>query len=232
MSRGTADRKAVADEQTTSDDTLPQAEPARDGGPARTRALRAWGVILAVALVIGAFAALQLARTGANPSRLARAYGFTIGDFRAQGERESRPAPDLFGEDMQGRPLALKDYRGKVVVVNLWASWCGPCRREQPVFERLWREYKGRGVQFLGVNLRDQKAAALSFIDEFGVTYPSFFDQSSRLAFELQAQVLPTTYLIDAEGNLFFRFTGTVDEPLLRTAIDAALAPEKESSGG
>jgi DsbE subfamily thiol:disulfide oxidoreductase len=138
----------------------------------------------------------------------------------------------LSGEEIRGGRLALSDYQGKIVIVNLWASWCGPCRREQPVFERLWREYKTRGVQFLGLNLRDQKAAALAFLDEFGVTYPSFYDRDSSLAFELRAQVLPTTYIIDASGRIFFRFTGTVDEPLLRTGIDAALDPEGGTSGG
>lgn len=221
----------MAEERTTTHASPSQAGPISDGRQVRRRGLLPWAVILSLALLVGGSAALQLARTGADPSGLARAYGFTIGDFRAQGARESRPAPDLVGEDMQGRPLALSDFRGKVVVVNLWGSWCGPCRREQPVFERLWRGYKERGVQFLGINLRDNKAAALSFVDEFQVTYPSFFDQSSRLAFRLRAQVIPTTYLIDRNGDLFFRFTGTVDEPLLRNAIDAALAPSGGDTG-
>lgn len=201
-------------------------------GRTRRRHRLGWWLLVCVVALISSFAWLQLSRTGRSPSGIASAYGFTIGDFRAQGQREDRPAPNLSGEEIKGGRLALTDYRGKVVVVNLWASWCGPCRREQPVFERLWREYKTRGVQFLGLNVRDQKAAALAYLDEFEVTYPSFYDESSRLAFELRVQVLPTTYIIDASGRIFFRFTGTVDEPLLRTAIDAALEPEGGTSGG
>lgn len=205
---------------------------AAHAGTVRRRARLGWWLLVCGVALISFFAWLQLSRTGRSSSGIASAYGFTIGDFRAQGQREYRPAPNLSGKEIRGGRLALSDYRGKVVVVNLWASWCGPCRREQPVFERLWREYESRGVQFLGLNVRDQKAAALSFLDEFEVTYPSFYDDSSRMAFELRAQVLPTTYIIDATGRIFFRFTGTVDEPLLRTAIDAALDPEGGTSGG
>lgn len=182
-------------------------------------------MLIGSAGLVAAFASIQLARTGTNPSQLARAYGFSVGDFRAEGRRESRPAPSLVGEAVDGGRLALSEYRGKVVVLNLWGSWCGPCRKEQPIFERLWREYRDLGVQFLGLNVRDGRAAALAFIDEFRVTYPSFFDPSSALTFELKVQVLPTTFIIDPAGRLFFRFTGTVDEPLLRGAIEGARRP-------
>lgn len=207
----------------------PTSAPARTD---RRRTRRGWWVLICAVAVVSSFAMLQLSRTGTSPSGIASAYGFTIGDFRAQGQREDRSAPNLSGADMHGGPLALSDYRGEIVVVNLWASWCGPCRREQPVFERLWREYKTRGVQFLGLNVRDQKAAALAFLDEFGVTYPSFFDRDSQLVFRLGSKVLPETFIIDGSGRIFFRFTGTVDEPLLRTAIDAALLPGGGTSGG
>ncbi|MGH2829436.1 MAG: TlpA family protein disulfide reductase [Actinomycetota bacterium] len=198
---------------------------------ARRRALN-WSMIVCVVAAISFFSWRQFSRTGGSASGIASAYGFKIGDFRAQSRRETRPAPALAGEEIRGGRLALSDYRGKVVVVNLWASWCAPCRLEQPVFERLWREYKARGVQFLGINIRDQKVAALAFLDEFTVTYPSFYDRDAFLVSKLGAQVLPTTYIIAVSGRIFFRFTGTVDEPLLRTAIDAALEPEAQASGG
>lgn len=179
--------------------------------------------LVAVAALVVGFAAFQLAKTGTSEQSLSSAYGFTIGTFTARAERDATPAPDLEGPALGGGRLALADYRGKVVLVNLWASWCGPCRREQPDLERVWREYKDRGVQFLGLNVRDQEAAALAYQDEFGVTYPSFFDPSSRFAHELRAQVLPTTYVIDREGRIAFRLVGTVDGALLREALDAIL---------
>ncbi|MGH2726901.1 MAG: TlpA family protein disulfide reductase [Actinomycetota bacterium] len=208
------------------------ATPLAPSPPSRTRVRLAWAALIGAALLVATFAILQLTKTGAEPSRLAQAYGLSIGDFRAEGQRESRPAPNLVGVDMQDGRLALSDFKEKVVVLNLWASWCGPCRKEQPIFERLWREYRDRNVQFLGLNIRDEKAAALAFVDEFGVTYPSFFDPSAALTFKLQVQVLPSTFIIDPEGLIYFRFTGTVDEPLLRQAIDGALQETGGPPGG
>lgn len=183
-----------------------------------------------VAIVVIGFAAWQLSRSGTDPASLSRAYGFDIGNFPAITDEGSESAPELSGPELGGGSLSLGDYQGKVVVINLWASWCGPCRREQPELERVWREYRDRGVQFLGLNVRDQTAAALSFQDEFGVTYPSFEDDSSQLAFKLKAQVLPTTYIIDGAGRIAFRLTGTIDGALLRKVLDSTL--ERGSSGG
>lgn len=81
--------------------------------------------------------------------------------YPAISEERSEQAPALEGPKLGGGSLSLAAYRGKVVVVNLWASWCGPCRREQPELERVWREYRDRGVQFLGLNVRDQQDPGL-----------------------------------------------------------------------
>lgn len=196
--------------------------------PARRR--WAWLAVGALAAAVVAFAAWQLARSGTDPGKLARAYGFDIGNFPAITDEGSEPAPELSGPKLGGGSLSLADYQGKVVVINLWASWCGPCRREQPELERVWREYRDRGVQFLGLNVRDQTAAARAFQDEFGVTYPSFEDDSSQLAFTLEAQVLPTTYIIDRAGRIAFRLTGTVGGALLRKVLDSTL--ERGIAGG
>jgi thiol-disulfide isomerase/thioredoxin len=185
-----------------------------------------WMWIGLFAFVLAGFAVWQLSRTGTDPASLSRAYGFDIGNYPAISEERSEQAPVLQGPKLGGGDLSLADYRGKVVMVNLWASWCGPCRREQPELERVWREYRSRGVQFLGVNVRDHAAAARAFQDEFDVTYPSFFDDSSRLAFVLKAQVLPATYVIDRDGRIAFRLTGTVDGALLRRVLDATLGQE------
>lgn len=228
----------MEDQQPITSDQLPPSEvalsepvPTHPGGGRRRRSL-AWAVGLGLTAAVVGLAAQQLAKTGGSASELARAYGFTIGYFSAQAERESRPAPDLVARDLDGEPIALRDYRGKVVVLNMWASWCGPCRREQPVLVKLAREYAERNVQFLGLNVRDPLAGARSFRDEFEVPYPSFVDEDSRLAFQMQAQVLPTTWIIDARGNIFFRFTGTIDEVLVRNGIDAAMRGEGATSDG
>lgn len=185
---------------------------------------RAWVIAAFIVLLAGGLAARQLGRTGLDPSALTAAFGFDIGRYPAIVEEGAEPAPALVGRRLGGGSLTLSDYRGTIVVVNLWASWCGPCRKEQPVLERLSREYRARGVEFLGVNIKDQEAAALAFQSEFDVTYPSFFDEAAQLGFELHAQVLPTTYVIDRLGRLVLRLTGTVDEALMRKVLDGLLA--------
>lgn len=190
---------------------------------ARRGVLVGWLVLLIVAAAIG-LAIAQVRRTGTEPGALARAYGFRIGDFTAQVDEPKRPAPPIEGEGLDGERLALADYRGKVVVLNLWASWCGPCRLEEPQLERLWRQYKDKGVQFLGMNLRDQRAAARAFRDEFNVTYPSFYDPSTALVVHLGVAVLPTTFVIGADGQILLRFTGRVDAGLLQPALESILA--------
>lgn len=206
-------------------DAVAQASRARGAG-----ARLAWVLTAVAGVVIVVFAVLQLRSSGTDAGALQRAFGFTIGSFTAAAERGSDPAPALEGPRLGGGTLSLDDYEGKVVVVNLWASWCGPCRREQPDLERVWRAYRERGVQFLGLNVRDQEAAARAYQVEFDVTYPSFFDTSSRLAAALKAQVLPTTYVIDRAGRIAFHLAGTVDEVLLREVLDSLLTPAPQGS--
>jgi cytochrome c biogenesis protein CcmG/thiol:disulfide interchange protein DsbE len=119
--------------------------------------------------------------------------------------------------------LSLSSLRGNVVVVNFWASWCGPCREEAPDLEATSRAYRSRGVRFLGVDERDDEAAALAFVREFDITYPSVFDPSGALADDYALLGLPTTVVVDRNGQIVYRFTGYLDAPVLRSALDDVL---------
>jgi cytochrome c biogenesis protein CcmG/thiol:disulfide interchange protein DsbE len=115
-------------------------------------------------------------------------------------------------------------YEDNVVVVNFWASWCGPCREEQPGLQRLWEEYRGRGVVFLGVNFRDDAAAAREYLREFGVTYPSVQDRDGKIAHRFGVPYLPATVVAGADGELRYRLLGAQDEAQLRRFIEEILA--------
>jgi peroxiredoxin len=136
-------------------------------------------------------------------------------------------APTLSGTTLDGKKLALSDYRGKVVVVNLWGSWCGPCRREAPSLEETFTKFQAKGVQFLGINIRDDNAAARAFASSDSITYPSLQDPDETLLLQLKTIVpptaIPSTMIVDASGKLAARIIGEVTEPQLTQSLDTVL---------
>ena len=135
-----------------------------------------------------------------------------------------RPLPDLAGSTVGGGRLDAADYAGQVLVVNFWATWCGPCRDEQPALQQVWRAYQDRGVRFVGVNFRDDAAAAAAWIDEFGVTYPSIEDPSGGWADDFGFLGLPDTYVADAGGTIRYLITGATTGEQLSRVLDELLA--------
>ncbi|MFB3739187.1 MAG: TlpA family protein disulfide reductase [Candidatus Velamenicoccus archaeovorus] len=118
--------------------------------------------------------------------------------------------PTLSGTTLQGSELSPADYRGRVVVVNFWATWCGPCRREQPVLSAAQEEAGPDGPVFLGVNYRDDPAAARAYLEEFDVAYPSMPDRSGALAYRFGVPGLPSTIFVDAAGRMRYRVVGAL----------------------
>lgn len=139
------------------------------------------------------------------------------------GPVASGAAPDFALTTFDGETLRLSDLRGQVVVINIWASWCIPCRDEAPVLERLWREYRDRGVVFLGVAYADTDTEARAFIAEFGLTYPNGPDVGTRIYAQYRARGVPETYFVDAAGQLRSVYLGPIPEAELRRRIEAIL---------
>jgi peroxiredoxin len=143
---------------------------------------------------------------------------------------ERKPAPILAGLDLQGRPLSSADLRGdrRILVVNVWGSWCAPCRREAPVLADASRRYAKRGVAFVGLLSRDKPATATAFARRFDVTYPSLQDSGGRLqlrfADSLPSQGIPTTWIIDRNGRVAVRVLAEVTKGTLDGLIDDELA--------
>jgi thiol-disulfide isomerase/thioredoxin len=116
-------------------------------------------------------------------------------------------APDLGGDDLAhpGHQIRLSDYAGQVVVVNIWGSWCGPCRVEAPELEIVYQQTQASGVRFLGIDVRDIRSAAEDFVTAHGVTYPSIFDPPGRSLLALQGyppNVVPSTIVLDREHRV------------------------------
>lgn len=134
-------------------------------------------------------------------------------------------APQFTLPNLEGGKLGLKDFRGKLLMLNFWASWCVPCREEMPAMERLYQRYKDQGFVILGVNIKDDKKSAVSFVKELKITFPIAFDPNGEVGLLYGAWGLPATYLIDANGIALARAWGPADwfSPGARELIEKLL---------
>jgi thiol-disulfide isomerase/thioredoxin len=132
-------------------------------------------------------------------------------------------APEFSGTTLTGSTLHFSSYRGKVVVLNFWGSWCPPCRAEAPALGTLSRQLSGRGVRFVGVDIRDEPDAALAFMQDFNIGYPSLNDPNDDIALLFHAtvppQAIPSTVIIDRSGRIAALIVGGVTYSSLRPLI-------------
>jgi thiol-disulfide isomerase/thioredoxin len=182
------------------------------------------------ALIIGVLAALTATAAGcadgdaATGDRAATGAG-TVEAFAGD---ERAAAPTVSGELLDGTSFDLASLRGSVIVVNVWGSWCAPCRAEAPALEATYQATKDLGVTFLGVDIRDGRDAGTAFMAGFGLTYPSLFDPAGRvvLAFrDVPPNVVPATIVIDRQHRVAAVFRKTVTQRELEAAV-RALATE------
>jgi len=123
---------------------------------------------------------------------------------------EPLPAPDFTLEDMDAKKFSLQGYRGKVVLLNFWATWCPPCRREMPSMERLHQKFKDKDFAVLALNQMEDGDRVFTFTGDLGIdlTFPIVYDRDSSVSRAYGVMGLPTTYLIDKKGNVRFRAIG------------------------
>src|SRR6266511_3167332 len=155
--------------------------------------------------------------------------GCTVANYKARAETENRAAADFELPSLEGDgSMTLSACRGHVLVMNFWASWCGPCRLEAPGLRRTSERYWAQGVRFLGVDYRDDKAAARAFVDEFRIPYPSVFDPPGTLAHRYELIGLPSTFIIDPRGTIRYRFVGYMQQDVLEAALDDVVSRRSE----
>jgi len=178
-------------------------------------------VVLAAIVLAGVLLIVVLVTSlaGSGNSGVTTVDGNASAVLYAAGHRPL--APEFTGTTLTGSKLSFSSYRGKVVVINFWGSWCVPCREEAPILAAVAGKYQS-GVSFLGVDVRDTTAGALAFARSFHVTYPSVSDQSSAITLDFTAKVpiagTPTTLVVDRTGHIAGAVFGAVTYPEL-TAI-------------
>jgi cytochrome c biogenesis protein CcmG, thiol:disulfide interchange protein DsbE len=148
--------------------------------------------------------------------------GNPAADF-AEGKRVQAPSFALRPLDGDGT-VRLESLRGKVVVLNFWASWCNPCKKETPRLERAWQRYRNRGVMFVGVNTTDFTGDAQRFLRRYHVTYPNVRDANGRVLAKYGGLPIPWTYFVARDGRIVGYVRGEVTDEALEDGLQEALA--------
>jgi thiol-disulfide isomerase/thioredoxin len=191
------------------------------------------------AVVVAAAAAAVLAGcsaaadTVAGQARAGDGKGYVAGD----GTIEQIAAADrttsitVRGKTLEGDQVDSSSYRGKVVVLNTWGSWCPPCNAEAPALQRTWASLKGKDVQFLGIDVREGAAAGLAFQRKFAITYPSLAWDGGGVLLQLKgkASATPTTLVLDRQGHLAARISGEARGTTLADMVEQVLAEDAGS---
>ncbi|MDT9692420.1 TlpA disulfide reductase family protein [Streptomyces sp. P9(2023)] len=183
-------------------------------------------------------AALALSACGADSNGKSGGGGGTnfvtnTGGISTVAKGERTVPNKIAGETLEGEKLDVADLKGKVVVLNVWGSWCGPCRAEAPHFAKVSNDLKAKGVEFVGLNTRDfNKQQALTFEEDYKVPYPSLYDPAGKLILNgfpkgtLNPQAIPSTVVLDKDGKIAARSLMALDEKKLRSMIEPLLAEQ------
>jgi len=129
----------------------------------------------------------------------------------SRGGTPVAPAFTLERLDREGE-LSLESLRGQAVVLNFWASWCGPCRDEAPILQEASERWRGKGVAFVGIDVKDFRGDARKFLERYGVTYPNVYDGKGSTVGRYGVTGYPETYFIDARGRVRWRIAGPVED--------------------
>lgn len=181
---------------------------------------RGW-ILVAAGLPVLAFLGILVwasLQTGSQPGGLGVNTQFGVLEVDAE------PARDFALRLHDGRDVTLSQFRGQVVLVDFWASWCAPCRQEAPVLEQTYREYRGKDVEFIGVNIWDLPANAATYVDNFEVSYPTGVDADGVIAIDYGVKGIPEKFFIDRQGIVRQKFVGPIRADKLKEALDGLLA--------
>ena len=177
-----------------------------------------------LALVAIAGAIVWLERPADEPSTRRVAQGDEPLEADASAPQEGAPAPEFTLTTLDGQEVRLSQYRGSVVVLNFWATWCGPCREEMPLFEQAHRDRAHEGLVVLAVNVEERPGLVRPFVERLALTYPILLDDRGAVARRYRVRSYPTTYFVGRDGRIEGRRVGAYTRQILFGRIDQLLA--------
>ncbi|MEU5876832.1 TlpA disulfide reductase family protein [Spirillospora sp. NPDC047279] len=187
------------------------------------------GKLLGVAALCGLLAGCAGSSASDGPEGGGNRFIAGSGNAQEIGPADRKAAPRAEGTTLEGERLSIADLKGKVTVVNFWASWCAPCRGEAPSLEQVYKEHKAKGVEFVGVGFKDSRDNAKAFERKFKITYPSLFDEDGQitLAFrDVPPNAIPSTLILDRQGRVAARIVGATTYSKLAPLVTKVAAEQ------
>ncbi|MYB26267.1 MAG: TlpA family protein disulfide reductase [Candidatus Dadabacteria bacterium] len=151
------------------------------------------------------------------------------GDVQTPSQLVGRPAPEFALKSFSGEKVRLSDFRGKTLLVNFWASWCHPCREEAPALERTYMSLSGNQVEFIGINIMDDKKSAEEYIKSFGGSFVNIYDPENRIHLDYGVGGVPETFFVNPEGIITGKHRGPLTEKMIMSYIENATTYNEQS---
>lgn len=152
------------------------------------------------------------------------------GNIETSSQLVGRTAPEFALKSFNGDEVKLSDFRGKTVLVNFWASWCHPCREEAPVLEKTYMSLSGRQVEFIGINIMDDRKSAEEYIKSFGGTFVNIYDPENKIHLDYGVGGVPETFFVNPDGIITGKHRGPLTEKMIMSYIENA-TPYNGQSG-
>jgi cytochrome c biogenesis protein CcmG/thiol:disulfide interchange protein DsbE len=183
-----------------------------------------WNMLLVGAVLIGS---LFIIATRVRPDTAAPASLPPDTVASTPAPRDNHPAPDFTLSDLAGNPVRLSDLKGQVVLINVWATWCPPCRAEMPMIQAAYEQYREQGFTVLAVNQREEPRTVAAYMTQSSLTFPALLDRDGMVSSAYQASVLPSSFFVDKAGVVRAVYRGPMSRSVIAGTVEQLLAEER-----
>jgi cytochrome c biogenesis protein CcmG/thiol:disulfide interchange protein DsbE len=159
---------------------------------------------------------------GLVSAKVISADGFK-NDYSVVPSQVNFPAPELTLNNLQGEKVSISDYKQNIVLINNWATWCPPCRAEMPTLARYYKEHSDQGFTLIGIEAGDPKDDVVSFVNDYKLTFPILLDPNNKSLIAFHNDSLPSSYVIDRDGNVILAWTGPINQAMLEKYVTPLL---------